>query len=317
MRLSAARFLSAFLLFSGPVGGLSLGGNSLSAQEPQSPEERRRLLERRPFEPAPAPEPTEGRTLFYRESPSAEPPRGSTIPAPEGAADLGTRPFPIGATRTAGWVVPLGETLGSVGQLRGLAGGQETGRIRTTLLRYDRVEVELTVPAEVSVGERLVLARLGRDLPGVGRIVAPTAVVTVERVEGVRVEGSLEVLLGRVTVDDVVFLERPPAEGGGTSPAAGGEALGLTASLLAFQEEKILQQPGDFLFIDRGGRQGVQVGDEWVAVGGADEGWSGQELARFRVVLADSQTSTLRIHSLVHPEGLRPGMTLRLRRTSR
>ncbi len=287
------------------VTGIQMAGQEL----PTDPRDRRALLARRPFTPAGIPEPPEERTIFYEDRALLQEEQLTQVlvlPREEVA------PIPSWVGWSAGWTVPPGTSPGAWGMVPAFATGQ-VGMARTTLFPNDEVRVVLEDGVEVRVGDPLLLARLGSERPEVGRVVGPTAVLEVRRVEEAGVVARVTQGLGRPELGNVVFPLRTLHMTPGVYPSDVEPVL--EASILAFQEIKVLHQPGDFLFIDRGALDGLLPGDEFLLPGNTDEGWEARFAARLQVVRVEEERATLRVREMAHPGALRVGARVFLDRS--
>jgi hypothetical protein len=280
-----------------------------SQEVPGDPRDRRALLERRPFAPRGVPEPAGERTIFHGTREHArEEQLSQVLILPREAVPA----IPAGVALAAGWTIPPGAASGSWGVVPAFSGGSDRGEARTTLLPFDEVRIVLEEGVRVGEGDRLLMARIQREVPGVGRIVSPTAVVEVVRLERGGALGKLVREVGKPELGNLVFPLRTFRMTPGVYPAE--VEREFEASVLAFQERKELYLPGDFLFIDRGGSDGLAPGDEFVVLGGTEEEWQGRRMARLQVVAVEAERATLRIIGLDHPNALRPGTTVLLDR---
>jgi hypothetical protein len=292
------------------VTGIRVGGQEVPQELPGDPRDRRALLERRPFVPAGVPEAPGERTIFYEDRALLQEEQLTQVlvlPREEVPA------IPSGVALAAGWTVAPGEPLGAWGSVRGFAGGDDARIARNTLLPYDEVRVILEAGVQVEAGDSLLVARVSRDVPEVGRIMAPTGVLVVRRVEGAGIVGRMVAGLGKAELGNLVFPKRTFFMAPGVYPST--TERPLEASILAFQEIKELYQPGDFLFIDRGALDGLVPGDEFIASGGLEEGWDGRWMAQLQVVWVEEERATLRILSTHYPGALRVGTRVLLDRT--
>jgi LysM repeat protein len=290
------------------VTGIRMEGREF----PGDPQDRRALLQRRPFVPAGEPEPPVERTIFHEDR---------TLIREEQLTQVLVLPreevpaIPSGVARAGGWTIPPGEPVGAWGMIREFAGGADVRIARSTLLPYDQVRVVLEAGVQVQPGDSLLVARINRNLPEVGHVVGPTGVVEVQRVEEGGAVGRMVGGLGKGALGDLVFPLRTFHMVPGVYPTETDRALAGT--ILAFQEVKELYQPGDFLFIDRGALDGLAAGDEFVVPGGAGGGWDGRRMAQLQVVWVGDERATLRILSTEFPSALRPGAAVLLDRAMR
>lgn len=295
------------------IGGpaVQVTGIRMEGQEFRGdPRDRRALLERRTFVPAGVPSPPAERTIFYEDRALLQEEQlTQVLVLPREAVAA----IPNGVALAGGWTVAPGEPLGAWGSIQGFAGGADARISRNTLLPYDEVRVVLEDGVEVGVGDSLLVARVNRELPEVGRIIGPTGVLVVQRVEGAGIIGRMVAGMGKGELGNLVFPQRTFYMVPGVYPSD--TERPLQASILAFQEIKELYQPGDFLFIDRGRLDGLVPGDEFIAPGGMEEGWDGSWMAQLQVVWVDDERATLRVVGTQYPGALRSGTRILLDRS--
>jgi hypothetical protein len=270
-------------------------------------EERRRLAQRRAFVPMGTPEYTRERTVFYgREVRELAGPEVLIQPMTEVLA------VPSFVFHAAGWLAMdetqdfrLGEVVG-FDHDQGLRFGQNT------VLPFDEIRVRFDSGEAPEIGDHFLLYRSTRTIRNLGQVMAPSGRIEVVRVEEGGVVGRVVAVYDRIQIGHMVARMR-------TFPLAAGEHpseidQGLEAHLLAFQDEKELNLPGDFAFLDRGDRDGVSVGDEFVGVVPRDGGWGDQVVGRFQVVGVRAGSATVRIVDTDAPGYVRPGLRLVLDR---
>lgn len=262
-------------------------------QRPQAPEE----------EAQPEEDPrTRFRTVFYR-----DPETGGGI---GGGTPRQLMVVPRHTVYSAEWLVEDGESLGSIGTINALLG---TGEVRTAM-PYTRVQVGLNGGQRLRVGDRLQSFRPGRTMPGVGQVMRPTSVLTVTRVEEAGVVAVVLDAFDRVLIDDIV---RPaPAFDLQLGDVPDAVIGGGSARILGFGVLHVNQAMGDVAFLDRGEAQGVKIGDEYVLVSGASEGWRGDVAGRLQVVGTQANNASARIIAIVSPDFV-AGVTVHLDRKMR
>lgn len=269
---------------------------------------RRELVRPRPFRPRAIPDPAGDRTIFFESLQVQAEDVGQVMLAPPSEVPA----VPEGVFLSASWTVPAGERIGAVGALRGLAGEGAERPDRSTLLPTDRVLVELDAGVTLAPGDRFRSVRLERDRPGVGHVLVPTAVFEVVRVDPAGVVAVMRRDIGKAQLDDLVFPVPAFPLVRGVHPAE--TDLRLEATVLGFEQRKEIYLPGDRLFIDRGSRDGVAIGDEFAAVSGTGEGWEGRVIGQFQVVHVQEERATLRILRTTEPPLVRPGLQAMLTR---
>ena len=205
-------------------------------------------------EPAPAPPPAmaagRGRTIFHVTEGSA------AFGLIDEAAAL-RMAVPRDVAYGAPWLGPLGEPP-HLGVLEEFAGADDERVPRTTAFRYDRVQVRFT-GLVFPPGTELLSFRVSRVIPGVGRVLVPTGVLTVsDPIPGGAVALVVDVF-ERLSLGDYVqllptFSLRP---GMTAVPASGG----ADAAIIDFVRDQALQSVHDIAFLEQGSDQGVAIGD--------------------------------------------------------
>ena len=182
---------------------------------------------------------------------------------------------------------------------------ESSGRIQSfvtegdlrTALPYTRVRFTMEPGSGVRLGDALQIFRPARLSRGLGTIFRPTGVLSVIRVEASAVEGVVLASFDRVQIGDVV---RPaPAFDLVPGEAPQSVARRTSAEVIEFGSERQLYGPWEIVMIDKGAVDGVDVGDEYVAFSG--DGSTEEVIARLRVVLTESSTSSARIVSVEEP----------------
>lgn len=170
------------------------------------------------------------------------------------------------------------------------------GELRTGL-PYTRVRVALDDGFRVAVGDALQIYRPVRTVEGVGSIIRPTGVLSIIRAEGGGTEGVVLQSFGRVRPGDFV---RPAPDfdlEAGQYPDV--VTNRTSATVIEFGGSHALYGIGEVAILDKGGEQGVEIGDEYVAFQG--DGSTEEVVGRLRVVATERQTSSARIVSLQGP----------------
>lgn len=270
-------------------------------------------------------DPTE-RTGFYREPVEPRAPAGAT--SPDGYEPL--RPPSEDDFLRARW-------------LAGADGPEHSGRIRRvgsglrphrTAFPFDQARLDLE-GGTPEVGTRLQTFRVGRSIPGLGRVVVPTGTVRVTGRDSAGAVAVVDDIFGRVIAGDLV---RPLPEFPLTPAMALEPAVEQTrTTVIGVAEQRPLRARGDQVFLDVGGSEGVRVGDVFVGAAPGDiasaadapgrGGTAGQgEVAvpgdrapgrvRVQVVSVHDGYATARILALENPE-FRTGVVLRLSRRMR
>lgn len=188
--------------------------------------------------------------------------------------------------------------------------------------------LELSLPAAIRRHHRVVLAlgglsaepgtrfqavRVARGLGTHGRVVRAMALLEVVDVSGDSARAEVLDVFGDYRVGDAV-VPLPPFEIGSESARRPAEAE-LLARVIGYEVEQVLPGPGDMVFLDAGGMDGLRLGDEFL-VFRPDEKRPGsapyeERLAVLRVVRVEPTTATAMVVD-VQDVGLEPGLSARL-----
>ncbi|HWV56259.1 MAG TPA: hypothetical protein VNZ57_02210 [Longimicrobiales bacterium] len=180
--------------------------------------------------------------------------------------------------------------------------GAADRRIGAGAMRYEEVYFAYAGDYRPEIGDRLLLADVGRRVSAYGRIVEPRAVATVVSLTGQTMRVRLTDQFGPV-LESVVALPIGQDE---TIRGYGDSLLGgPVAQVIAFAEASSLYGPAARAFVNLGTDDGVQVGDEFTAFLPPQRGEQGrvesEAVATLRVIRADPRVSTVRVVSLAHP----------------
>lgn len=290
------------------VAAPSGAGTAVGVVESFPYEDRRALLEARPFVPgAPSEVDRDLRTVFFETRERA--PEGPMVLVQDAAEVPAVAP---GVFHAAGWIVGEGEESGSVGRIVAIAEDARGSGGGVSLRPFDRVVLSMAGASPPREGETFLAFHLGEPVPGVGAVARPSGILRVVEVEASRAVAEIVEAFDPVRVGQHLTLPRTFPLRPGVHPSD--SDAGTRAALLAFQAVKAVHFPGDFAFVDRGRTDGLAVGDEFVGL--APDGASGfeREAARFQVVGLDEGTATVRILTVESPEAVRPGLALVLDR---
>lgn len=150
----------------------------------------------------------------------------------------------------------------ALGHIVAFEGEEEVRTPRAGTVMYDRIVLELKEGMPVP-GTRLQVFSLAAPREDMAGLVAtPTGVVTVlHRVEG-GVVAQVDAQYERMLIGNLVrALPVYPGEPGVVPGPVSGGAVGR---VLGYAQVHELHQPGNFLFLDLGRRDGLEVGDEFV-----------------------------------------------------
>jgi hypothetical protein len=211
------------------------------------------------------------------------------------------------AAYSAPWLVGLEDEVVGTGVIEGFA---DEGDTRASTIRsFQRVLVEMPSPARV--GANLQVFRVGRTIETVGKVVAPTGVLTVTTIGDGYVVGTILKEYDRIQPGDMVRpLPTYTQEVGVYAEEISG---GSEAMIMGFAGRQILSDIGHIAFLDLGSDDGVAVGDEFILYGSAVP--TARE-GSLQVVGVSEGTSAARILSM-SDDVFRQGVVVRLAKKMR
>lgn len=250
--------------------------------------------------------PDEERSAFYTD------PKALVTSA--GSFDINARArlweaVPRGMAYAAEWLIDYEAEPISLGRLEALSGPQEGRAQRERARPFERVHVQVDPGVELNVGDLLQAYHVSRDDKDLGQVMRPTGVLVVMAVEPGGVVAAVSAEFHQLKKGDRVG----PVPDYGLVPGVFAEPVNsnLTANIRAFAKDRTVYSFGDMAFLDVGDDEGVTIGDEFAAYMNDDEGWSGQEGARFQVVRVDGDRATARV-IVQNDVIIEPGIELRL-----
>jgi len=200
------------------------------------------------------------------------------------------------------------------GTISGFSEATEGRAARETARLYERLRVTLYEGVTPRIGDELQTFRVTRKDEGVGTVATPTGIVMVTRIEG---DGAVTVVtheFDRMRLGD--YVRRAPRFDLVAGDYPEEVSSDLTATILGFGRLQQLQHLGDFAFLDVGETEGIEVGDEFVAIVNAVDGWSGEMGGTLQVVLVQGDNCSARVKNLTGPV-FETGMTVSLARKMR
>ena len=226
------------------------------------------------------------RSRFYRD------PSGSSTVRATAVADY----LWVSQTSTwsAEWLGPmLLDEVEFDGQIESIV---QEGDVRTAF-PFTRVRLDLEPGFRARLGDDLQIFRPARVNKGLGVVLRPIGVLSVTRVAPNVVEGMVGEVFGPVRVGDLVrpapvFDLRP-----GEYPAMVTNRTGAT--VIEFGEIHQLYGLNQATILDKGSRDGLDIGDEYVAFYG--DGSTEDVVGRLRVVLTEEETSSAEIVTVEGP----------------
>jgi len=174
----------------------------------------------------------------------------------------------------------------------------------STIRRYGRFYVSHPGGEPPDPGDRMLVFRIERRVRPWGYVIRPTGLATIAAVhEDVSVAVLIEVydrvVLGDWVIEAESFEFEPGLFAEPVSTGPGGE-------LIALMDMQLVASTEDFVFIDVGRTQGIEVGDEFELYVGPRRTRDGLRLpeeyvGRGRVMRVTQETATLRLLDMRHP----------------
>jgi len=196
--------------------------------------------------------------------------------------------------------LPFGRLLGLVTPLQ-----IEEVSTRTTAQLYSRVAVTPPLGAQYQVGDTLLAVYLQRELRGHGFVVIPTGLIRVIDVSRPENLGEVIATYGPMRDQQRVLPAEKFTDPGNVRPVPISD--GVNGRLLAHRDQQPLTGPQDVVFLDRGRRDGVALGDLFElrqeprdrrgAAAVIDD-----IMATVQVVHVGERTSTARVVRVVQPD---------------
>ena len=254
------------------IGGVVVGPASAEVQPPLA--KTRPNLER------------DRRSRFYR-----DPLASSVVRATNDPDELWV---PRSSTWSAEWLGPA--SLEEV-EFDGRIDSFVTEGVLRTAFPYTWVRLDLEPGFRVRLGDALQIYRPARVNPELGVVLRPAGVMSVVRVAPNAVEGLVLEVFGLVREGDLVR----PAPAFDLRP--GDLPVRVTnrtaATVIEFGELHQLYGLRQVVILDKGSRDGVDIGDEYVAFSG--DGSTEEVVGSLRVVLTEEETSSAEIVTLEAP----------------
>lgn len=221
---------------------------------------------------------------------------------------------PRAAVMSAPWLEAEEGEPPHAGTILGFSEGTEGRAYRETAHPYERLQVTLNEGVTPRIGDELQTFRLTRRDKGVGKVATPTGIVMVTRIEG---DGAVTVVTDeydRMRLGD--YVRRAPRFDLVEGDYAEEVSSDLTATILGFGELHQIQGLGHIAFLDVGESEGIEIGDEFIVVVNAGDGWSGEMGGTLQVVLVQGENCSARVKDLTGPV-FETGTTVSLARKMR
>ncbi len=146
-------------------------------------------------------------------------------------------------------------------EVLGAAGKATLGNLTTisSARIFEAVEIRAPEGSSYHIGDSLLVAVLGREIPKWGRVVTPTGIVRVREVSNRRVVADVLSQWSRIGSDQVAMPLEPFRSQGSAAPVP--IENGLTGKVIASRDVGDLPGQQAVVFIDRGREDGVSLGD--------------------------------------------------------
>jgi hypothetical protein len=176
---------------------------------------------------------------------------------------------------------------------------------------YQTVELRAPGGASYQAGDSLLVAHLGREVPGWGHVVVPAGIVRVTHVAGDQVLAEVIQQFGRVVTGQVTLPLEAFHDPGFVTPVP--VQNGLAAAVIDVRDLHPVPDQQDVVFIDVGKEQGVALGDLFQVLQPQNTVRANvqQPVAVLQIVhVRDRSASGLIVQ--VYQPGVRPGQPVRL-----
>jgi len=258
---------------------------------------------------APPPPPTEQNTptvFARRRQPTGGTLVGGTPTFPYRAVHSGD--FYASGFLTEGEDLPWARVLGPIDRNRGIP-----RRGSASATRFERIIMVAPAGATYHVGDSLLVATLGPQVPDWGRIVVPSGIARVVAVDGRDVEAEIVAQFDRIADDQVAIPVEPFRDPGVRRPVP--VEQGMMAEVISNRDGNPLALQQGILFINKGRADGVVTGDvfELQRPAGSErpEGAAPEALGLLQIVHVRDGSATGRLLQ-VFGAGIRPGVPARL-----
>jgi hypothetical protein len=176
---------------------------------------------------------------------------------------------------------------------------------RETLQPHERAYIRVPSDSVPAIGDRFLAYRLGPDLPGVGQVIVPTAILIVER------PSSDEATIARVEhefQDAMIGNMIMPLDNFVSPPASRLQQIqfGAESKVLWIMEEPALASLQAYLVVDLRSSDGVKLGDEFLLFRPREKTDAGdrlpaEKIATAKVVRVSEHSTTLIVTDQQHP----------------
>ena len=183
----------------------------------------------------------------------------------------------------------------------------------STAMLYSRVAVTPPAGGSYRVGDSLLVVVVDRQVDGYGDVVVPTGLVRIT--DATRDEQVAEVVAvyGRIVSGQRVLPAEPFHDPGAVRPVP--IADGVRARVVALRDRHVLTGPQQIVFLDRGSKDGVALGDAFELLQTPETRVDGPDVvsevvATAHVVRVNESTSTAMVVKVIRAD-LKPGTEAR------
>jgi len=250
-----------------------------------------------------------GRTRFYDPPPPEDPNRRITLAERDGPMYV----VPPAAYVSVAWLADTA-SLDIRARLMTVADPtRQNDKLPVLLLPFARV-LATAAGSGASVGDTLMVVRLGERVQTLGRVVMPVALVRVDSVGETLIAAHIVKQFAESQAGDYLIPVEPVPEIRRGSPTPVQD--GAQGELVHFQWAEPLYGTSDHGFVNLGAGAGLEIGDEFVAYvprrpGARRTVLPDEPVATLQVVKVRENSATVRVSGVASP-ALREGLSVRL-----
>jgi hypothetical protein len=183
----------------------------------------------------------------------------------------------------------------------------------STAMLYSRVAVTPPAGGSYRVGDTLLIVIVDREVEGHGEVVVPTGLVRITDATREEQVGEVIAVYGRIISGQRVLPADPFNDPGAVRPVP--IADGVRARVIALRDQHVLTGPQQIVFLDRGRKDGVGLGDTFELLQTPETRVDAPDvvsevIATAHVVRVNEGTSTAMVVRVVRAD-LKPGIEAR------
>ena len=183
----------------------------------------------------------------------------------------------------------------------------------STAMLYSRVAVTPPAGGSYRVGDTLLAVYIDRELDTYGDVVVPTGLLRVTDATREQQAAEVVAVYGRIVSGQLVLPAEPFADPGNVRPVP--IADGVRARVIALRDRHVLTGPQQIVFLDRGRKDGVALGDTFELLQTPEDRVEGpnvvsEVIATVHVVRVNESTATAMVVSVVRAD-LKTGLEAR------